>query len=370
MESMESMEYKLPKVTAGSAILSNFHVNLTGGRINVRNFYYCCCVDYIGPPESYSRLYNHGRKVKVPPGPNRIYTVTYHDKKRGCIPKKKFRYLKNGMGMCITSKKEGQRIHARIYANNIGVSGADDDDEVKEVISYIFGRLQLIQRILNRIKRSKKLEATLKWIEEVTRGSEVTVLSGTEILAPQNNSDPYLATQKRRKLIVPEAYFDDTYPKHVDRLIAWFLLNKIFDFRFHSNYVNVIHRLVQIDHVLTGSISYKHVLISLLFMNFYTDFQVDLDKLYTLDRRYTSDFVLVQHDDNTSKVRMEIKYDIPPKLVDKVKISPGNAQIATVEFYRTGKRVTLSGPYPEINRRIYLKLLSFIHSVRSKIELK
>lgn len=357
-------------------IMATFHVDLFGTEIDIRNLYYA--LDLVYP------------NLKVPSGnkkasldylgaPNIPFSIQYGYRFRGIVTSSNKRYLKNSTCLQITSSS--RNVYLRIQKNSIGVSGATSLKEVEEVIGYLFKRMETVQYVLDKIPESDLVENTLEWVEKSTRGPRKSIIRNTRMIASEQEERTDLI--ERDTLKVPREYRTGQYPPEVDSEIAWFLINKIFDFYFHQNYSQAMRALVRMSHIyrrtqipsrvnqtsmndFRGHHFQYQAKTSMIYINFDLNFPIDLDQLYLLDREYFGDFVLVQNDDNTSFIKLKIKYQVPEHLKDQIKINPRKTPVHTFQIFSKG-RVTLTGPHERLNFEAYIKFLKFIYSVESKI---
>jgi hypothetical protein len=164
-------------------------------------------------------------------------------------------------------------------------------------------------------------------------------------------------------LRVPPEYLDGSYPAGIDCKTANFLIDKIFDYTTHEIYSMILDYIYRLKGVIRGDLEYKTVKTIMIFTNFKLGFEVDLHKLYMYDHR---DFIVVQDDDNTKFVKMQLSYEIPLDLKDEIKTNEKNPNIHTFHIYQNG-RVTQTGPHQFLREQAYTKFRSYINSIKNDI---
>ena len=376
-------------------ILSTFFVEFKDVQINNDTLYYLLSVGNVDSLETKKK--GDQIKIKHPGASDIIYSISHKNKTRGLRTNLRETYLKNGVCVHITSRE--RLIHIKILNSSLGISGADSEETVEEVATYISNRIEQINYILNRIQTSPLAPATLQWVEDNTKGTLVTVLKGTSyVVSPYEeiifqdgvryvvckDYDDHITKPEDRiphpdassihklirveemcDVVVPSEYNTFEYPEDIDADIADFLIDKIFECRLHSHFCMLIKGISQIKSTYNGDLSQYTIKTSMIVHNMYINIkEINLGAFYMLPRSVLGEFILIQNDDNTSSIKLQLRYTITPELVPKIKIK--RSKVHTLQIYRMG-RVTLSGPHIELNKIATSKFLQLINNIMPKI---
>lgn len=167
----------------------------------------------------------------------------------------------------------------------------------------------------------------------------------------------------------PDEYEYESYPAGVNMEIAELLLDKIFWFHRYRDYCRVVSALCCLDSVCDSKMEYDAPKTSMIFINFYINFAIDIEKIYMLPLEKFKGFYLIQDDDNTKFVKLQMPYTIPDALKSLIKTNPKKGKVHTIQIYSQG-RITICGPHLELNEIVKRKIINLLHTMRSDISLK
>ncbi len=225
----------------------------------------------------------------------------------------------------------------------------------------------------------QEIEEFLKlFIDRVQNFESLNFVSGTLETAPNGNikivntpgeyiiDNGFLcSTNMVDSVIVPSEYINNNYPAHTNKVIARFLISKIFDYPIHEPYSYILNCIYNVDSIVRGDMMYNNVKVSMIFTNFNLGFNVNLEQLYI--HGDGENFIIIQDDDNTGFVKIQSPYIIPEELKDQIKTNSRRPNVHTFLIYKNG-RITQSGPHQTLNRSIHCKFVKYIYSIRDIIE--
>ncbi len=176
--------------------------------------------------------------------------------------------------------------------------------------------------------------------------------------------EPFAEIMKATSLRVPDEYKSGIYPDYINKKIADFLIDKVFDYAIYPIYCLILDFIYNFGGVVNGNLEYDTIKTIMIFTNFNIGFEIDLERLYMYEH---IDFVIVQDDDNTKFVKIQLEYKIPENLVGEIKTNTKNPNIHTFHIYQNG-RITQSGPHEVLNRHAYVKFVNYMKSIEDNIK--
>jgi len=163
------------------------------------------------------------------------------------------------------------------------------------------------------------------------------------------------------KMLMPKEYSNLRYPSNIDADVADFLINKIFECRLYSHFCMFMAGMLKISSIYSGDLTNYNIKTSMIVHNFYLNINaINLRALYMLPRSMFDDFIIIQNDDNTSAVKLQLEHIIPRELMSEIKIK--RSKVHTIQIYRMG-RITLSGPHESLNLIAIDKFLNLIDKI-------
>jgi hypothetical protein len=227
--------------------------------------------------------------------------------------------------------------------------------------------------ILNIIEDLPMLENTTS---EALNTQEAEINPNLVGYIPYDNERGWIGVEKVNYIVLPDELVQqkhhfsyssrpiNCYPEGVNGIIANFLLDQAFDFERHDLYCAHLDCIATIENVIEGEIEISNVLTSMVNYNYDLGFHVKRGELS--DRIYgICGFVPIYENTYDHSVKIQLPYEIPVSLKDKVKIR-GNPK-HTFMIYKGGK-ITQSGSCEELARGAYVMFNRVIKSIRPYIE--
>ena len=193
---------------------------------------------------------------------------------------------------------------------------------------------------------------------------------------PYDNERGWIGVEKVNYIVLPDQLVQqkhhfsyssrpiDCYPEGVDGIIANFLLDQAFDFERHDLYCAHLDCIATIENVIEGEVTISNVRTSMVNYNYDLGFHVKRGELS--DRIYgICGFIPIYENTYDHSVKIQLLYEIPDNLKDKVKIQGKPKH--TFMIYKGGK-ITQSGSCEELARGAYVMFNRVIKSIRPYIE--
>lgn len=138
-----------------------------------------------------SKMVSTKKKIDLPPieNPGEIIYAGYKNIKRGLIRSTKTNFKNE---LCIDIASNSKFIHCKVSPDTIHSCGSKSDEMTTNTVNYLFGYINYIQNILNRIQSNKQVSfATIEWLKNQTKSIECNVVSGTNIIVDNANIQYY-----------------------------------------------------------------------------------------------------------------------------------------------------------------------------------
>ena len=202
---------------------------------------------------------------------------------------------------------------------------------------------------------------------------------------PSDNERGWVAVEKVNYITLPKEFVDqgyyatyserptDTYPgSHrsvydspgIDGTIANFLLDQAFDFNRHDLYCAHLDWISSLDQVVEGQVEVSNIKTSMVNYNYDLGFHVKRSEFS--DRiNGVCGFVTIYENTFDHSVKVQLPYEIPEELADKVKLKCKPKH--TFMIYKCGK-ITQSGSCTELAKDAYILFERVVDSIRSHIE--
>lgn len=114
----------------------------------------------------------------VHPGvPNVIYSANCEGFVKGLVMNENTGYLKNCVGMYITSRTKN--IHVKLNREKLGIGGDNNDQVIDEITEYIKDRILKMEDMISTIKTQDYNKKTLQWVKRNTIGRSVYVIKNS-----------------------------------------------------------------------------------------------------------------------------------------------------------------------------------------------
>lgn len=302
--------------------------------------------------------------------PGAILSMRFSGETRGIIRSTSGRYFKNSITIDLSTKTKNVSI--KLSQGKIQMCGASSEEQGLEGAQYIIDHLIKIQDEIDYIQENKDItQATLKWLEEETRGKKVKRPIYEEEIKVLTDEDGHEVEVIEKVFSHFEEDFniksvdDDHLAQAPDQRIASFLL-KYNNFEYHSIYMAEMEWIISLERVITRPLSIKKVIKAMVNYNYNLGFTVDrfiLSQLMSHRRGFFSSY------DNCVEHCVNIKLPYVPDKDEGIVRRKNKVPCHCFLVYRSGV-VTQTGPGKEKMKEAYDLFWKCILEIKDQIMLE
>lgn len=342
------------------------------------------------------------KKLKIPyPGySGAIITARLGPITQGVVSSVKEKGFNNVITLNVSNSKKN--VSCKLSRNSIHMTGLTSREMAVETANEIIRNINYVRDMLKYIENNMTVaRRTVDWIKEITKGPEKLVINDTNYIAePEliqtDERGQFVMNESGKKrypvnlvniVILPSILF---YPDYVDKKIGSYLLKMTLDYARHDIYC------MQLDFVLTipkitgqvigtctgtgtaneneskikdesENIKVKGVKTSMINYNYDIGFKIDRWELYSFIKTTKIHGFDVKYDNRKDNYVKLIIHNDPDaeKYRSKFQRKEGKPD-HSILVYESG-RITQSGPYEEMMRKVYLTFNSMMKSISKRI---